>query len=258
MGLVRLPSARASLRLRPLPEGVGDLIELAAAVPKRIEEATRLSGESPDEVIEAARFYIREVLLFQSADAYRVLGVEETANASRIKLHYRRLQHWLHPDRRGDEWDSAFAARINDAWGQLRSPKRRAAYDLRRSRALSSQDRRVARRVRVNGWRAVPQADLERRRWLFPAVAVAGCLGAALLLLLRDKPRAPDLELQAEASARAQPTGSAAAPLVPVEDTQARVGALGNAAAGQRARTPGGESMGVVSVPKTQEPKLER
>lgn len=198
LGLMRLPAMRGSLRRRPLPDGVGELIELAGAVPKRIEEASGLSGEPPQLVLEAARFYVREVLLFQGADAYRVLGVEETASAARIKRHYRRLQHWLHPDRRGDDWESAFAVRINDAWGELRSPARRAAYDARRTQALARQDDGIPHRVLVNDWRPVSEGNLPWRKWMLPVAAVAGCLALVLLLVLKDDAPAPDWDVRAE------------------------------------------------------------
>ncbi len=192
---------RGTLRSRPLPEGVGELIELAADVPQRVAEACMLCGEPPLQVREAARFYVREVLLFPNADAYRVLGVSKTASAAQIKLHYRRLQHWLHPDRRGDEWESVFATRINQAWGQLRSPARRAAYDARQPLAVTAERDDTPQRVAVGEWRQVPGDDFPRREWMLPAAAIAGCLGLALLLVLKYEAPAPDWGVQTDPSA---------------------------------------------------------
>lgn len=221
LGLMRLPAMRGSLRRRPLPEGVGELIELAAAVPKRVEEASVLSGEPPQLVLEAARFYVREVLLFQGADAYRVLGVEDSASAARIKVHYRRLQHWLHPDRRGNDWESAFAVRINKAWGELRSPARRAAYDARRAQALAGQFDGAAHRVLVNDWRAVPEDGRPWGKWLLLAAVLAGCVGLMLLLVLKGEVPVPEWDVQAEATAQAQQRTQAAA-RVALDKIQAR------------------------------------
>ncbi len=198
LALIRHPANRVPLRVRPLPEGIGELIELAAGVPARIAEASSASGEPPHHVREAARFYIREVLLFPDADAYRVLGVPETASATQIRLHYRRLQHWLHPDRRGNDWESAFAIRINQAWGELRTQGRRAAYDARRRRQVGTKEDSIAQSFVVDG--RVPESGLSAAnyRWVLPVAAVAVCLGLVLLVVIRQEPPPPTWETQAE------------------------------------------------------------
>jgi len=225
LGLVRMPAMRGTLRLRPLPEDVGELIELAADVPRRVAEASVISGEPPDQVREAARFYVREVLLFPGADAYRILGVSETASAAQIKLHYWRLQHWLHPDRRGDGWESVFATRINQAWGELRSPARRAAYDARQARAAAPEVDEAPQRVVVGEWRPVPGDDPPQRVWRLPAAVIAGCAGLVLLLLFEGQAPAPEWDVQAERSTEAQAQTLATTADAAVEKLQARLSA---------------------------------
>ena len=97
LALWRIPSMRWSLRQRPLPNDVGEVIELATGAPERLAKAAARTDEPPAQVLEAARFYVREVLLCAGSDAYRVLGVSHDAAPEQIKAHHRALQHWLHP-----------------------------------------------------------------------------------------------------------------------------------------------------------------
>ena len=210
LALMRLPSIRASLRLQPLPDDVEQLIVLAAGAAVPLAAAAARSGELPVQVLEAARFYIREVMLFQGADAYRVLGVSPSASEAQIKLHYRHLQHWLHPDRVGNDWESMFATRINAAWHELRTPARRAAYDARTSAEASA-----PHRVLVSEWRPTPAAGAGRRGWWF-ALAVAGCLGLVWLALQQANAPAPQWE------PTARPI-HAASPVPPLTDEETQI-----------------------------------
>ena len=187
LALLQTPSLRITLRAQPLPDGIDQLIVLAAGTAPALAAAAARSGVAPDRVLEAARFYVREILLFPEADAYRVLGVSASASDAQIKLHYRHLQHWLHPDRRGDDWESVFAARINRAWNELRTASRRAAYDARAmSHAVPRQ------RVLVNDWRptAATATGNWRGRGLLGA-AFACCLWLAWLALRQFNAPAP-------------------------------------------------------------------
>ena len=194
LALMRSPPMRNSLRLRPLPEDISDVIELAARIPGRIETAAHRSGESPEYVLEAARFYVREMMLFSGADAYRVLGVSPDAHAEQIKSHYRHLQHWLHPDRRGDDWESIFSTRINAAWSELRSPARRAAYDDMRAKAAPNGIVTLTSiRSTAVGWQPMALSTSTRwRNWILLAAATAACLWLMMLTERRARLPAPD------------------------------------------------------------------
>ena len=130
LALAKAPSERHALRQRALPEEIDILMQIAGGgAGDTLARAAARTGESPRSIVEASRFYLREVLFFPEADAYRLLGVANDAEHGRIRSHHRLLQQWLHPDR-GSEEDAAFAARVNAAWDQVRQPDRRAAYDL--------------------------------------------------------------------------------------------------------------------------------
>lgn len=195
LALLRAPAERHLLRQRPLPqEGMEQLLGIAAeAMPGVLAEQARRFGEAEAQVVEAARFYAREVLFHPQADAYRILGVEPRASADTIKAHYRLLQRWLHPDRACSEDDVVFAVRVNGAWNRLRSPERRRAYDeaLRAARPPEIFDSNEAMRS-VRTWvpAVEPVAPVSpwRRRW--PVLALLMLCGVLALLALRDRDRA--------------------------------------------------------------------
>jgi len=62
-----------------------------------------------------------------SIDLYRILGVTSDADVSAIRHGYRQRARRYHPDAGGDE---RRMMALNKAWGILRDPERRAAYDL--------------------------------------------------------------------------------------------------------------------------------
>ena len=65
-----------------------------------------------------------------SGDYYEVLGVEVTASADEIKRAYRKAALRHHPDKnQGDEAANKKFQEISDAYGLLKDPKRRAAFD---------------------------------------------------------------------------------------------------------------------------------
>lgn len=197
LALLRAPGERHVLRSRPLPMAVDVLLSVAAET--NLDALAPLAaewGEPPERLQEAARFYAREILFHPQADAYRVLGLDASASAEAIKTHHRLLQRWLHPDRQHAADDSVFAARVNKAWDHLRSPERRAAYDLARAsqRVPEVVDSGEALRA-LPDWRAVTPAGpppVPRWRRRAPVYALlAACLVLAWLGV-RDAVTQPD------------------------------------------------------------------
>lgn len=211
LALWRMPSMRTALRQRPLPEGVGELIDLAAGSHDRVAQAAARADVPPGQVLEAVRFYITEILMFEGADAYRVLGVSRGAEASQVKAHHRALLRWLHPDRRHDDWESVYAKRVNIAWGELRSPERCEAYDARNAGMPAHVEEGLApRRVLVTDWRAAPGEEVQWRRWLASGVVVVACLW--LVVLAARQANAPPPEWIAASDPPADPQRAAAPP----------------------------------------------
>lgn len=123
----------------------------------------------------ASAFFIEQILLSPDADSYRVLGADDTATAAELRHNMALLLRWLHPDVARLGVRSLFAGRITQAWESLKTPERRAAYDLGRS-ANGTGARQARRRARSkrhaqgpgfhhNAWHQEPQGFLRRAVW---------------------------------------------------------------------------------------------
>jgi hypothetical protein len=135
MDLVHFPAQARSLRLAPVPDGVLILLRIVAGDEEAINAATQWAGRSRDAVYEAAVFFIEQILLYPSADSYRVLGGTPEHTTSELRRNMALLLRWLHPDRDRQGERSILAARVTRAWGDLKTEDRRTAYD--RSRCIS-------------------------------------------------------------------------------------------------------------------------
>lgn len=111
----------------PRPAGLGRLLWLANGSPEALEAEVHRTGARPQELRNAARFYVQQWCLARGADPCRVLGVEPDAAQEQIKEHYRLLMRLFHPDRGAgrETWTDHYASRINEAWAVLsRTPDR--------------------------------------------------------------------------------------------------------------------------------------
>lgn len=190
LALLHAPGKQHALRQKPLPGGMDWLLGIAAgAMPDALAEAARTFSEPEARIREAAQFYVREVLFFPQADAYRVLGVAADASNASIKAHHRLLQHWLHPDRLHNDDDAIFATRVNVAWNRLRNAERRQAYDkaLREDEAQEALERNQALGS-AQTW--IPDAEIQGSstwRHRLPMLLLSGACVLLVVLVLRDK-----------------------------------------------------------------------
>ena len=194
LALAKAPAERTALRQRALPSGMERLLQVAAgATNDTLTDLAAQTGESAAEIVEAARFYAREVLFHQGADAYRVLGVANDADTATIRTHHRLLQQWLHPDRHTSDWDAIFAARVNAAWHRLRSDQRRQAYD--RENPPQRRDQMPANVVSPSWLNAQPGESGEEHlgNWgrRAPVLALFAVCGVLAILAMRDMQRDP-------------------------------------------------------------------
>ena len=186
------PMLRHGMRDRALPAGIEELLLVTGGSRGRLSALAQPLRLPADEVLQAARFFVQELLFHADADAYRVLGVAADADDATIKRHYRALQHWLHPDRLANSPESIYSARVNRAWDQLRTAERRNAFDAAAEAEAKSgipMSPSAEGAVRIQRWERVEQPpEVALRPQL---IATAGlfvvCVGL-LWLAVREQP----------------------------------------------------------------------
>lgn len=137
--LFHFPARARSLKSASVPDGVIEVIRVAAGDGKAVERAAETVGRSSEMVREAAEFYLEQVLLYPGADSYRVLGAKPDASYEELRRSMALLLRWLHPDGGRHGVRAVFASRVTDAWDDLKTKDRRDAYD--RSVRLAASDR---------------------------------------------------------------------------------------------------------------------
>src|SRR5690606_41959033 len=86
LALQRAPGERFRLRERPLPDGIVHVLEIAAGSPQALAAAAAESGHDGQELLEAVRLYLEQVLLpAGDADANRGPGLPPAAPQASIR-----------------------------------------------------------------------------------------------------------------------------------------------------------------------------
>jgi hypothetical protein len=119
LDLARMPALARTSAVPPLPPNIIELMRIAAASPGACQKAAAKTGEPIAVLIEAARFYLQQVLFRADADCYRILGIEPTASRATARDHMRWLMEWLHPDRNNNSWDGVYSERVLKAWREV-------------------------------------------------------------------------------------------------------------------------------------------
>jgi hypothetical protein len=163
-----MPSFAQRVGRQPLPEGILDLIKIAAGCEETLAQAVALSGRDAETVKAAAEFYLRHALFFEGADSFRLLGVEAGAAREEMRLHMRWLMIWLHPDHGPDSDRAALAGRVLEAW--------RAQASARPSDSARDEGEKPAESMPL-----APRASRRRGRSSLTAVLLAF---AAILFVL--------------------------------------------------------------------------
>lgn len=127
--LTAIPSHWGQLRNAPLPGGVDALLRIVANDGDATERYSKCLEQTPTELREAAAFYLEQIMLTPGADSYRVLGSQRHAPATELRRNLVLLCRWLHSDNCDDLPRSIFFLRVMQAWNDLKTPERRAAYD---------------------------------------------------------------------------------------------------------------------------------
>lgn len=208
----------ATARQQPLPTGVTELLKICSGDNESLLAAQESSRHSQEDVRHAAEFYVQQILFAPDSDHYRILGVDPDDAESKIKLHYRLLVRWLHPDKNSSDWEVVFSERINRAWHALRTPERRLQYDEQlSSEKAQAKSATPSREMRPSQWRESrndPRFMSSRTIQRLP-IAVFSLLGVgALLALLWFSQTQPNLEAPTTVSRTPEKI------LLPVEPSQ--------------------------------------
>jgi hypothetical protein len=233
----RAPTQHADLLhgRTPLPPDVDTLLKLAGG---SAPDPAYAALASPDELKAAAMFFIEQALFHHDVSHYRVLGLEPGASLDRIKEHHRLLMRVFHPDRdnHADDWKSAFAARINLAYTNLRDPDARQRHDaaLKQTARPGSPPQAARRRVapahrpaaRVSSARGLPpMVQRYLPQWVLAGTALVA-FGVVGSIYLENLPaHTVAVEASAPPAAPMHETVAALAPVVEkviaaAEDTQ--------------------------------------
>ncbi len=127
LDLARMPALARTAVAPRVPPNVIELMRIAADSPEACQAAMARTGEPKRLVIEAARFYLQQVLFRPDADCYRILGIEPTDSRATARDHMRWLLEWLHPDRNNNSWDAVYAERVLKAWREVSAANGSAA-----------------------------------------------------------------------------------------------------------------------------------
>src|SRR5215467_9583159 len=119
LDLARMPTLARTSVLPAIPRNIIELMRIAAASPEACQAAVAKTGQPTQVVIEAARFYLQQMLFRPEADCYRILGLEPNASRATARSHMRWLLQWLHPDRNHNGWDAVYAERVLKAWREV-------------------------------------------------------------------------------------------------------------------------------------------
>lgn len=192
LALARSPTLVHAMRQQPLPAGIATLLRLVAGEVDVVDDPIVHATQRSD-VHVAAELYVQQVLLYAGAPPHRMLGVSPDASRAEMRTHLRWLMTWLHPDKSGGDWRSAFAGRVLAAWQEL-STAPQLATSPRVSRPASatagpvaplSKLRPAAVRAPRLPWVIHPldRKPVRRRRVAGPVVLVSLCLLLLALVL---------------------------------------------------------------------------
>lgn len=118
LDLTRMPALARSPVRSPIPPNIIELMRIAAASPKACQDAVDATGEPPEVLIDASRFYLQQMLFRPDADCYRILGLQPGASRATARAHMRWLLQWLHPDRNSG-LDAVYTDRVLQAWREV-------------------------------------------------------------------------------------------------------------------------------------------
>jgi hypothetical protein len=185
--LYRQPILARKMTHVGLPEGIWDVLKIAAEGEDWAARSADSLGSTAREVHEACMFYLQTVVFYQNASDERLLGLTEPVNAQTLRDHKRMILKWLHPDRNHNSWESKLFLRVQMAAGRLekslRNPELQIAQPLRKrngAKLMQNASNKRAERMPKTGFL---QSLLEHKKasTIFVMFALAICVLLAVL-----------------------------------------------------------------------------
>ena len=183
--LYRQPVQARSLERQALPEGIAQLLRIAAEGEATAAQFSAGAGSTPSELHAATIFYLQTIVFHHSASDPRLLALSIPIDKARLKEHKRLILKWLHPDRNHNSWESKLFLRVQAAATRLEN----ALKNGRSIEGPTYNSRRSVRRLRHN-------LRVEEKRSWSPGLVVLlvgrgaiklyfilGLLGAGMALL---------------------------------------------------------------------------
>ena len=169
IALARGPVRAAALRAAPFPPGVRLVLDILAGDARAIRRAEADYGIAAAVLVDLAENYVLQTMLYRGAPPRHILGLNPDDPRPTARDHMGALLKWVHPDRNPNPWQSAFVARVAEAWRLV-------------DRGLADSDRLVPRRGTRIAWIPLSVEETPRARgairrwrlWLAPVILLVG------------------------------------------------------------------------------------
>ena len=123
VALYRQPLLARKMEKSDLPQGISEVLRIAAGGSERAALAAESQGATAQELYQACLLYLQTVVFHQNAQDARLLGLSEPINREELRDHKRMILKWLHPDRNHNSWESKLFLRIQAAVARLENSK---------------------------------------------------------------------------------------------------------------------------------------
>lgn len=182
LDFARMPALARMPVMPPIPPNIVEVMRIAAGSAADCQKASEVTGESSETLVEAARFYLQQLLFRQDADSYRVLGLQPGATRDKAREHMRWLLQWVHPDRNAG-LEAVYAERVVKAWRVFSSAEETASDKppLRSRRSKRSAQFRLPWIENPAAIRRDPGGHLTVAMWMLSGVLIALVLAGSAI-----------------------------------------------------------------------------
>lgn len=135
LSLLDVPRQGQSDQPLPLPDDVTSLLKIAIGDEQALDTAIAETGDTRERIIAASQLFLKRMIVDPTANHYGRLGCKRDDPFNKLRLHMALLLKWLHPDAvqasgvQTDVENTNYTTAVTQAWDNVKTPERRAAYD---------------------------------------------------------------------------------------------------------------------------------